>query len=79
MDLEGSDINFSDVVSALKSSTEDVEGSLRDWRFKPLYVGTDQMAKLVVDSLKQEQYGNIESRLFTSRQRAIEYARAELN
>lgn len=78
IDLTRSEIDFSALVEALQEDTNNAAGSATDWRFQPLFVGTDNIAKLAADSLQQQQYGGIKTRLFSTREGAIAHAQQEL-
>lgn len=78
IDMTESKIDFATVVESLQQDTSNSLGAATDWRFKPLFVGNDTIAKIAANSLSQQQYGGIESRLFTSRDDAIAHSRREL-
>ena len=60
VDMSDSGFNFSEMVYALAEGTKKREGGAADNRFKSFYVvGDDQMAKMLTDSLSQQQYGSL--------------------
>ena len=60
VDMRPANFTFSQVVVNLKEGAAKRQGSAADERFVSYYaVGDSKMAKLIVDSLSQQQYGAI--------------------
>ena len=79
-DMSGvSAMQFADVVLGAANLTRTPGTPFVDPRFKIIMVGTHEMVKLASESLKQEQYGQIYSQIYPTRDEAISAARALLN
>jgi hypothetical protein len=78
VDMTHSGLTFAEVVAALYEGTRPREGGVKDARFVSVYVAHDSMSKLVVESLKQEQYGGVQVTLFDTVDEALIFARQAL-
>ncbi len=79
-DLSSLDLPFSVLVQGMAEATHrSSEGSLNDPRAPRLImVGSKPNHQMIVDSLKQAQYGGLNVPLFATVEEALAHARAEL-
>ena len=77
--LETEQIQFSDMVTALAAEAKSgMPGSLTDPRIRSLLVNRSLLAQMAVESIKQDQYGRLETPLFGTLDEALAHARREL-
>lgn len=77
--LEASEISFSDMTMALAAEAKSgMPGSGSDARIRMVLVSKAVMAQMAVESIKQEQYGALDTPLFGTLEEALAYVRAEL-
>jgi hypothetical protein len=68
---------FSAVVRGLAFETQQLPGTSSDPRLIPMFVGKGRDAQLIVNALKQDQYGNYDVPLFPTLDQALERIRGE--
>lgn len=73
LDFSQVDVKFGDVVMGMSS-----DPGFKDPRMKTIMVGTHELVQLAAQSAAQEQYGNLDIKLFTSSADAIAAAQADL-
>ncbi len=69
-------IPFSDMVNVLAADTRGGVGT--NPRIRTVFVGSGKMIELGVKSMKQKQYGGVETPMFASLDEALAYVNAEL-
>src|SRR5687768_7425376 len=69
---------FSAVVRGLAFETQQIAGTSSDPRLMPMFVGKGRDVKLIIEALKQKQYGEYIVPLFPTMDAALEYVRSEL-
>ena len=69
---------FSAVVRGLAFETQQVPGTSSDPRLIPIFVGNGKDVKLIVEALKQQQYGSYHVPLFPNHEAALAYIREQL-
>ncbi len=68
---------FTQLVMTLAELTDPKSGPYRNPLVKEVIFVTDnELGKMAADALQQEQYGSLQSKLFTSEEEAIEYVRS---
>ena len=77
-DITEMKMSFGDLVIAMSNQSQKAPGALADPRLNTLIVGSGDLVKLGIQAFQQEQYGNLNFRLFTSVDEALKYAREEL-
>lgn len=70
---------FSAVVRGLAFETQRLPGTSSDPRLIPLFVGKGKDVKLIVEALKQKQYGEYHVPLFASMEEALAHVNSELS
>lgn len=73
IDLRHHELDFGKAVELLQLDTAADMGNATDKRFIPIYVGDDDMTKMIADSLQQEQYGGVEAIYFPDVAAALAY------
>lgn len=77
--LEAEEITFSDMAMALAAEARSgAPGSGSDERIRLVLVSKAVLAQMAVESIRQEQYGGLDTPLFGTLEEALAYARAEL-
>ena len=77
--LQTDQIQFSDMVMALAAEAKSgMPGSLTDPRIRSLLVNQSLLAQMAVESIKQDQYGRLETPLFGTLDEALAHARSQL-
>jgi hypothetical protein len=69
---------FSAVVRGLAFETQGTPGTSSDQRLIPIFVGNGKDVKLVVEALKQQQYGSYHVPLFATQEAALDYIREQI-
>jgi hypothetical protein len=70
---------FSAVVRGLAFETQCLPGTSSDPRLIPMFVGNGRDVKLIVEALKQKQYGEWNVPLFPNLDAALAHIRSEVN
>jgi hypothetical protein len=70
---------FSAVVRGLAFETQQLPGTSSDPRLIPIFVGNGKDVKLIVEALKQQQYGSYHVPLFPNQDAALVYIREQVN
>jgi hypothetical protein len=79
VDFTESGLTFQQVVIGLAEASKARKGGLADERFISSYVvGTDELAKLVVDSISQKQYGGHQVKAYGTLDQALRAIAASL-
>ncbi len=78
-DLSRLEIKFSDLVLSLAEVRSSEASVLHNQKLVTLTVGSSEMVQLAVEAAKQQQYGAVDIRLFSSVDEALEHARNALN
>jgi hypothetical protein len=77
--LKTDQIQFSDMVLALAAEAKSgMPGSLTDPRIRSVLVNRSILAQMAVESIKQEQYGQLDTPLFGTLDEALTYVRQQL-
>jgi hypothetical protein len=69
---------FSAVVRGLAFETQGTPGTSSDPRLIPIFIGNGKDVKLIVEALKQKQYGSYHVPLFPSQDAALAYIREQI-
>jgi hypothetical protein len=69
---------FSAVVRGLAFETQETPGTSSDPRLIPIFVGNGKDVKLIVEALKQKQYGSYHVPLFPSQEAALAHIREQI-
>ncbi len=78
VDSSALDLTFDDLTNAMYMDTRSGDGSARDPRLKSVWVGSSELIRLAVDSLKKPIYGNVDAKLFSSIEDARAYIQQEI-
>jgi hypothetical protein len=77
--LKTDQIEFSDMVLALAAEAKSgMPGSLTDPRIRSVLVNRSLLAQMAVESIQQEQYGQLETPLFGTLDEALAHVRSQL-
>lgn len=83
MDLQGIELTFSELVMVLAKARDQIAAmggkTYIDANMRYLLVGSDDLIDLAAEALHQEQYGNIDVRVFPTVDIAVDFARCELS
>lgn len=78
-DFRRYEVDFATIVRGLAMQTKGTPGSASDPHASTIIVGTSEMAKLVSEALKQEQYGSLKVPAFDSMDDALSYIRQQIS
>ena len=82
MDFQGVEISFSQLVMVLAEARDQMAkmgGKIYiDANIRYLFVGSDELIDLAAEAFHQEQYGNIDVRVFPTVESAVSFARHAL-
>lgn len=83
MDFQEAELTFSELVMVLANARDQIARmggkNYIDSNIRYLFVGSDELIDLAAAALYQEQYGNIEVRVFPTVDTAVDFARRELS
>lgn len=83
MDLQRIKLTFSELVMVLANARDEIAAlggkAYIDANIRYLLVGSGDLIDLAAEALHQEQYGNIEVRVFPTVDMAVDFARRELS
>jgi hypothetical protein len=66
---------FSQVIRAMPLEIRAERGTSSDPRVRTLFVGQSQSVHILIDGLKQKQYGGLSPKLFPTAEAALDYVR----
>lgn len=75
---EGANIGFADVISTVRASLSKMPGSSGDPRFRAVWVGKHQMAKLFADMLRSAPLGGVDMPFFNTYDEAMQYIETQI-
>ncbi len=82
MDLRDIELTFSELVMVLAKARDRIVGmggkSYIDAQVRYVLVGSDDLIDLAAEAFHQEQYGNIDIRVFPTIDMAVDFARCKL-
>lgn len=70
--------NFIDTLNTVRAASDGTPGSSTDPKFRPLFLGTNELVRMGVDMLKQPQFGGIKIPFFREMDDALTYIRHEM-
>jgi hypothetical protein len=70
--------DFMGMLQTVRAASDGTPGSSTDPKFKPVFLGTNEMVRMGVDMLKKPQFGGIQIPIFREIDDALIYIRHEI-
>lgn len=71
--------NFMEMMQTVRAASDGTPGSSTDPKFKPIFLGTNELVRMGIDMLKQSQFGGVQIPFFNDMEDALTYIHHDMN